>query len=169
MASHLEFEQWVPSPLEHVFAFFSNPENLPRLKPASSGTKLIALNRVPAPPSPSGNNGYKAAGVGSSIVTSFLVFPHLPVRSQWIARITEFEWNHYFADVQDQGPFKSWHHRHEFWAETHGGIAGTLVRDVIDYEVGLGFLGEIANALFIQRQMNNTFAQRQQSLPHLLS
>jgi hypothetical protein len=85
MASHLEFEQWVPSPLEHVFAFFSNPENLPRLMPTSSGTKLIALNRVPAPPSPSGNNGYKAAGVGSSksarLVTDWSTLPRISFRA----------------------------------------------------------------------------------------
>ena len=165
MPSHLEFDHWVPFPLDRVFAFFSNPENLPRIMPKASATRLIHLNRVPPP----GNSSDKAAGVGSTLVTSFRVFPFLPMRAQWIARITEFEWNHHFADVQDKGPFKSWHHRHEFWAETHGGIAGTLVRDVIDYEVGLGFLGEIANALFIQRQVNNTFAQRQKSLPHLLS
>jgi ligand-binding SRPBCC domain-containing protein len=166
---HLEFEQWVPFPIEHVFAFFSNPENLPRIMPASSGTKLITVNRKPAPPSPPGMNGDKAAGVGSTIVTSFRVFPFLPLRAQWIARITEFEWNHYLADVQDRGPFKSWHHRHEFRAETRGGVRGTLVRDVIDYEVGFGFLEAIANALLVRRQMQSTFAQRQQTLPKLLA
>jgi ligand-binding SRPBCC domain-containing protein len=169
MSSHLEFEQWVPFPIERVFAFFSNPENVPRIMPASSSTKLIALNRKPAPPPPPGIPGDKAAGVGSTIVTSFRVFPFLPLRAQWIARITEFEWNHYFADVQDRGLFQSWHHRHEFRAETRGGVGGTLVRDLIDYEVGFGFLGRLANALLVRRQMLSTFAQRQQSLPKLLA
>ena len=169
MPSHLEFEQWVPFPIERVFAFFSNPQNLPRIMPTATQTKLIVLNRMPAPPPPSGIVGDKAAGVGSTIVTSFRVFPFLPIRAQWIARITEFEWNHYFADVQDKGPFQSWHHRHEFAAEARENVAGTLVRDVIDYEVGFGFIGAIANALFIRRQMENTFAQRQHTLPKLLS
>ena len=169
MLHHLEFEQWVPFPLERVFAFFSNPENLPRIMPASSGTKLIALNRMPAPAPPPGSAGDKAAGVGSTIATSFRVFPFLPLRAQWIARITEFEWNHYSADVQDRGPFKNWHHRHEFRAEARAGVVGTLVRDVIDYEVGFGFLGAIANALLVRRQMQSTFTQRHQTLPKLLS
>jgi ligand-binding SRPBCC domain-containing protein len=169
MANRLAFEQWVPFPLERVFAFFSNPENLPRIMPASSGTKLIALNRMPAPAPPPGSAGDKAAGVGSTIATSFRVFPFLPLRAQWIARITEFEWNHYFADVQDRGPFQSWHHRHEFRAEARAGVTGTLVRDVIDYEVGFGFLGAMANALLVRRQMQSTFAQRQQTLPKLLA
>ncbi len=113
--------------------------------------------------------GEKSAGVGSTIVTSFLVVPFLPIRAQWIARITEFEWNNHFADVQDQGPFKKWHHRHEFAALTREGVSGTLVRDVIDYEVGFSFLGGIANALFVRHQMESTFAQRQHTLPQLLA
>jgi ligand-binding SRPBCC domain-containing protein len=169
MVSHLEFEQWVPFPLQDVFAFFSNPENLPRIMPAASATRLVALNRMP-PTGRSNDNaaGDKAAGVGTTIVTSFLVFPFLPIRARWIARITEFEWNHYFADVQDKGPFKNWHHRHEFVDETRGNVDGTLVRDVIDYEVGFGIVGSIGNALFLRRQMENTFAQRPETLPQLL-
>ncbi len=168
MPNHLKFEAWVPFPIEHVFAFFSNPENLPRIMPAASATKLIILNRVPPAP-PVGALSDKAAGVGTTVVTSFRVFPFLPIRAQWIARITEFEWNHHFADVQDKGPFKSWHHRHEFAVESREGVAGTLVCDVIDYEVGFNFIGAIANALFIRRQMESTFALRQQVLPKLLS
>lgn len=169
MPHHLEFEQWVPFPLERVFAFFSNPENLPRIMPASSRTKLIVLNRMPAPPPPPGVMGDKAAGVDSTIVTSFRLFPFLPIRAQWVARITEFEWNHHFADLQEKGPFKSWHHRHEFRAEIREGMTGTLVCDVIDYEIGLGFLGAIANALFVRRAMKRTFRERQQTLPQFLA
>ncbi len=166
---HLEFEQWVAFPQQRVFAFFSNPENLPRIMPSASQTKLIRLNIKPAPPPPPGIAAKDAAGAGSTIVTSFRVFPFLHLRAQWVARITEFEWNHHFADVQDKGPFKSWHHRHEFAAAERDGVGGTLVRDVIDYEVGFGWLGKIANALFVRRQMESTFAQRQQSLPKLLA
>lgn len=169
MASHLEFEQWVPVPVERVFAFFSNPENLPRVMPPASATKVIAINWVPPPPPPTGTANEKAAGVGTTIIMSFRVFPALPLRARWIARITEFEWNHHFADVQDKGPFKDWHHRHEFVAQASDEVTGTLVRDVIDYEVRFGFVGTIANALFVRRQMEGTFAERQQRLPQLLA
>ena len=167
MSHHLEFEHWVPFPLERVFAFFSNPENLPRIMPASSCTQLIALNRVHPPELPAGS-GEKAAGVGSNIVTSFCLFSFLPIRRRWVARITEFEWDRYFADVQDEGPFKSWHHRHEFASARRNGAAGTTIRDVIDYEVSFGFLGSIVNAFFIRPQMQSTFAERQERLPELL-
>src|ERR1700687_694237 len=169
MPHHLEFELWVPFPVERVFAFLSNPENLPRIMPAASAPTILGLKRVAPPSSPAGAAADSAAGVGSTIVTSFRIFPFLPMRAKWIARITEFEWNHYFADAQDKGPFKHWHHRHEFRADTREGVAGTLVRDVIEYEVGFGFIGAIANALFVRRQMESTFAQRQKVLPNLLS
>lgn len=165
MGCHLQFEQWVPFPIETVFQFFSNPENLPRIMPKASATRLVRLDRVPPPAS----TNDKAAGIGSTILTSFRVVPLLPFRAQWIARITEFEWNHYFADVQDKGPFKNWHHRHELFAETRQGIAGTLVRDIIEYEIGFGWLGSIAESLFVRRQMEKTFAERQQRLPQLLA
>lgn len=164
MGGHLEFEQWVPFPVGKVFEFFSNPENLPRIMPKASGPQLLALNRVPPP----GIASKKAAGVGSTIVTSFRVFPLLPFRAHWIARITEFDWDHYFADVQDKGPFKRWQHRHELGSEMHQNVSGTVVRDIIDYEVGFGWLGSFADALFVRRQMERTFAERQQKLPQLL-
>jgi ligand-binding SRPBCC domain-containing protein len=165
-STHIEFEDWVPFPIESVFDFFSNPENLPRIMPAASATRIIELKRVP-PRIPGPNP--KAAGTGSRITTSFLVFPYLLFRAAWTACITEFEWNHHFADVQQKGPFKSWHHRHEFATQTRDGVNGTIIRDIIDYEVGLRFLGRIANALFLRRQIESTFAQRQQALPKLLS
>jgi ligand-binding SRPBCC domain-containing protein len=118
---------------------------------------------------PSGGSNGKTAGVGSTIVTSFRAVPLLPFRAQWIARITEFEWNHHFADVQDKGPFKRWHHRHELQSEVRQDISGTLVRDVVDYEVGFGWLGSFANAVFVRRQMQGVFAERQQKLPNLLA
>lgn len=169
MPHHLEFADWVPHPLPRVFDFFSNPENLPRLMAAETYTRLDRLQPLAPPPAPDGRSSPKAAGAGSILFTSFRPIPWLPLRQAWIARIVEFEWNHYFADVQQKGPFKSWHHRHEFLADTRDGIAGTLVRDVIDYEVGFGPLGVLANDLFIASQMRTMFAARQKALPTLLA
>jgi ligand-binding SRPBCC domain-containing protein len=169
MKHHLEFEHWVPFPLARTFSFFSNPENLPRIMPAASVTRIVRLTRTTPPSPPADTATNHAAGVGSTIVTSFRIVPFLPLRSQWIARITAFEWNHHFADVQDKGPFKTWHHRHEFSAETRNGVEGTQIRDVIDYQVGFGLAGSIANRLIIRPQIETTFAVRQEALLELLS
>lgn len=168
MTHHLEFAHWVPFPIERVFLFFANPGNLPRLMPPETDTRIDRLQLVP-PPTPTSPSSHPLAGIGSEIYTSFRVIPGLPFRSTWIARISDFELNRHFADIQAKGPFQSWHHRHEFISETRDGIPGTLVRDQIDYSVGFGPLGAAANHLFVTRQLHQTFHHRQQTLPSLLA
>ena len=137
--------------------------------PTATQTRLDQLHLV-APPAATGFlDVQRSAGVGSIIVTSFRLSPILPLRAQWVARITEFKWNHHFADVQQRGPFKRWHHLHEFVTDNRDGIDGTLVRDVIEYEVGFGPLGALGDKLLIARRICDTFAQRQKILPQLLS
>ena len=159
----LRFEQWVPFPVQKVFLFFADPHNLPRIMPPDTAIRIVEIKLVPV-----GGDENRMPAPGTEIVTSFRPLSFLPFRQQWIALITEFESNHHFADVQKQGPFKSWHHRHEFAAETRDGLAGTVVRDIIDYEVGFGFAGELADKLFIRRTFQRMFAHRQRTLEELL-
>jgi ligand-binding SRPBCC domain-containing protein len=170
VAYQAQFEQWVPFPIEQVFLFFANPENLPRIMPPSTDTRIENLRLVPpaAPATAETYVGNSLAGVPSEIVTSFRVAPLLPLRQTWIARITEFEWNRLFADIQVAGPFKSWTHRHEVTPAVRNGVSGTLVRDRIEYEIGFSFLGAIAQTLFVRRQMRATFAYRHAVLEKLL-
>ena len=164
-----EFADWVPFTPEQVFLFFADPKNLPRIMPPSTDTRIEHLSLEPPPPAPGSFNSLQSlAGVGSEIVTSFRVMPPLPFRGQWIARITEFEWNHHFADTQVRGPFASWLHRHEVAAEERNGVPGTLVRDRIEYQIGFRVLGAAAERLFVGRQLKVVFAHRQKVLGELL-
>ncbi len=136
--------------------------------PPRTGTELVGLKLVPPPGTEDELTERTAlAGVGSEIVTSFRLLPFLPFRARWTALITEFEWNHHFADVQKQGPFRSFHHRHELREETRNQVRGTVVRDVIEYDVGFGWLGELAQRLVVRRQLEGTFAYRQGALAKL--
>jgi ligand-binding SRPBCC domain-containing protein len=173
MAYHAQFEQWVPAPIERVFLFFANPGNLPRIMPPQTGAELLRVSLVPPPGADSRQatiaDRQPLAGAGSELVTTFRVLPLLPFRAQWIALITEFEWNHHFADVQKQGPFKRFHHRHEFVAEIRNGVAGTRVHDLIEYEIGFGFLGALAQRVLVGRQFRKIFEYRQRALEGLLA
>lgn len=169
MTHPVEFEDWVPFPIEQVFLFFANPENLPRIMPPETGTRIEALRLVAPLPLLVVSHLGPIAGVGSEIDTSFRVVPGLPFRAKWTARITEFEWNHHFADIQAKGPFGSWHHRHEFAAEARNCVDGTVVRDRIDYSVGFGIIGDIGQKLFVDRQLRQIFQRRQKALPGFLS
>jgi ligand-binding SRPBCC domain-containing protein len=166
MAVHVQFEHWVAMPVEKVFAFFSDPNNLPRIMPPSTGTRNEKMTLLSPPGSADPAN---AAGIGSEIVTSFRALPFLPFRFTWIALITEFKRNERFADRQTKGPFKHFFHVHEFRSETRGTVQGTLVRDVIEFEVGLGPIGKIAERCFVLPQLRRTFRYRQKKVEELLT
>lgn len=166
-------ETWVDHELASVFAFFSDPTNLPRLMPAQMDVRLESLELVPPPEGAikkivvkSGEN--PAAGPGSKILISFRVVPFLTFRGRWLAEILEYEPLSYFLDTQRKGPMKSWRHRHSFCAETRGGVAGTIVRDEVEYQLPFGILGRLADSLFVERMMRRTFASRHQQLHRLL-
>ena len=55
MVHLVQFEQWVPVPIERVFLFFANPGNLPRIMPPQTGTELVRLKLVPPPGIPQKN------------------------------------------------------------------------------------------------------------------
>ena len=165
----IQFEQWVAVPVEQVFRFFSNPNNLPRIMPPGRRTRLVRLSLPRSTASPQGSADHPGlAGVGSEIVTSFRIFPWLPWRAEWVAQVVGFEWNHHFADVQKKGPFKSFHHRHEFAAVRRNGVNGTIVRDVIRYG-GFGIFGKWAQNLLLIRKLKQTFEYRQTTLEKLLA
>ena len=171
MKSRFESEQWLAKPVEKVFAFFADPGNLPRIMPPAMDAKLLNLKLVSH--EMSSRNGALAvgsnvAGAGTEMVLSFSVLPGLPWRGRWMARIADCEINHFFTDLQVKGPFKCWHHRHEFVSQARDGVPGTLIRDVVEYEVGFGPLGTLADRLFVRRQLRRTFAWRQQAVRELL-
>jgi ligand-binding SRPBCC domain-containing protein len=175
MPSKYKFEQWVRFPRDQVFLFFANPANLLRIMPPKLDTRIDALH-LKAPVIPSEAEGSCAArpvqslaGTGSEISTSFRVLPFLPFRATWVALITEFEWNHHFADVQMLGPFHSFHHRHELKPEVSEGVVGTVVKDEVELDVGYGWAGKVIEKLFVSAQMRQTFQHRQRILPKLLA
>jgi ligand-binding SRPBCC domain-containing protein len=164
MRHHFTAEQWLPYSVELVFSFFANPENLPRLMPAWQKARIEEASFAPPPPRPP-MHGMRlkgiAAGAGTRMTISFRPFPYSPFRVPWDATIDEFTWNDHFCDSQGRGPFAFWHHCHYIVAETRNGIAGSLVRDQLEYEMPLGPLGELGHTLFVQRQLQSTFAYRQ--------
>jgi ligand-binding SRPBCC domain-containing protein len=169
-------EQWLPYPLELVFAFFANPQNLPHLMPLWQNARIEDATFVPPPPRPgmSSCGNTIAAGVGTQVTISFKPFPRAPFRIPWHAEITDFIWNQRLCDIQLHGPFAYWRHCHTVTEETRtdqSGIptTGTLLYDDVDYEMPLGKFGELAQRLFITRQLTSTFAFRHTRTADLLS
>jgi ligand-binding SRPBCC domain-containing protein len=168
-------EQWVPFPIEHVFAFFANPENLPRLMPPWQKARIEEAAFAPPPPTPPGGRSYPGvvAGAGTRMTLSFRPFPYSPMRVPWDAEISEFVWNEHFCDIQHRGPFAYWRHCHRLTPETRilesGSLSpGTLLRDEVEYEFPGGPLGDLAAKTFAPVQFRYLFKFRQERTAALL-
>jgi ligand-binding SRPBCC domain-containing protein len=167
-------EQWLPFPVETVFDFFANPENLPRLMPAWQRARIEELKLVPPPFRPGSdpfNPGPEtiAAGKGTRMTISFLPFPHAPFRLPWDAEITDFEWDNHFCDVQHRGPFAYWKHCHRLEPQIRGALRGALLCDHVEYELPLGPLGDLAHRLLVRHQIEQIFHDRHRLTAELMS
>jgi ligand-binding SRPBCC domain-containing protein len=81
---------------------------------------------------------------------------HFGVRQRLTSKITLFERPHHFRDSMVSGAFKRFDHDH-FFSEIDG---QTLMKDVFDYESPLGFLGRIADFLFLEKYLENLLTVR---------
>jgi len=81
---------------------------------------------------------------------------HFGITQTLTSKITEFEKPNYFADEMVNGAFKKFKHEHHF-ADSQN---GTLMTDFFDYESPLGFLGIIADKLFLKKYMTELLTKR---------
>jgi ligand-binding SRPBCC domain-containing protein len=159
MFQFFETSQFLTVDAERAFCFFADPQNLPRISPPESKTRIVRLKVVSPPDHPG------LAGEGSEIEMSVRLFPRFPIRRRWLARIVEFEYGAYFRDAQVRGPFAHWDHTHSFQASG----AGTIISDIVEYEVGYGKLGEAANAFLIRDALKKMFVYRHRATERLLA
>lgn len=81
---------------------------------------------------------------------------HFGVKQKLTSKITAFERPTYFRDSMVKGAFKRFDHDHYF--EAIG--AGTLVKDVFDYNSPLGILGTIADWLLVESHLREMLEER---------
>lgn len=88
---------------------------------------------------------------------------HLGVRQRLTARVVSMERPVRFADEQVRGVFRRLRHVHEF--EDRAGA--TLMRDTLEWTSPLGFLGVLADLLFVERHLRSFIFAKQQALKRL--
>lgn len=136
----LRRQQTVGGDLADVFAFFKSPHNLEAITPPWLGFRVLDATDA-------------EVRVGTRIRYT-LRLHGIPVR--WESRISEYVENGMFADEQLVGPYRSWYHRHLFRA-VPGGVE---LEDIVEYRMPLGPLGQVAHALFVERQLRRIFDHR---------
>lgn len=134
----------VPRPRPEVFAMFENPRNLALITPKGLGFQVLS-------------EGDLTMRVGLEIDYRFR-WLGLPMR--WRTLITEYDRLNHFVDEGIRSPYRLWRHRHEFTDVP----AGTEVLDTVMYAMPFGFVGRLANAVTVHRQLLNIFEYRQRTL-----
>jgi ligand-binding SRPBCC domain-containing protein len=81
---------------------------------------------------------------------------HFGVKQNLTSKITQYERPRHFRDSMVEGVFKRFDHDHFF---EHSG-AQTLMKDIFDYDSPLGFLGNIADVLFLESYMRKILTER---------
>jgi ligand-binding SRPBCC domain-containing protein len=81
---------------------------------------------------------------------------HLGFYQTLTSKITVFQYPDYFEDEMVQGIFKSFRHKHHF---TQRNGTTTMV-DIFNYTSPFGFIGRLADILFLKKYMTNFLRKR---------
>lgn len=139
-------EQFIPKPLEEVFAFYADARNLERLTPSWLRFEVLTPEPIEM-----------AKGIR---IDYRLKLRGLPMR--WQSEITLWEPPLRFVDFQRRGPYSLWEHLHTF--EQLDG--GTLVGDWVRYAVPGG---RLVDRLFVSRDVRRIFTHRGEKLAELFA
>jgi ligand-binding SRPBCC domain-containing protein len=134
--------QQLPISLAQAWDFFSSPSNLKEITPDNLGFKII-----------SNHHGHK---MYAGQIIEYTVSPVFGIPMYWMTEITNVQDHNYFIDEQRFGPYSMWHHQHHF-KTVDGGVEMT---DIVHYKLPLWFLGDIANTLFVKKQLQHIFNYR---------
>ena len=138
----LKTVQQLPVNLDKAWDFFSSPANLSSITPSKLGFKIISLHH--------GEKMYAGQ------IIEYTVKPLLGVPLYWMTEITHVKEKEYFIDEQRFGPYSLWHHQHHFKEHANG----VEMTDIVHYKLPLYFLGDIANALVVKKQLKYIFDYR---------
>ena len=150
MLHTLKTTQFIKSDINTISKFMSAPQNLAKITPSHMGFTIV-----------SDVNDLEKIYAGQII--EYDVTPVLGLKMHWVTEITHVKHLHYFVDEQRFGPYTLWHHKH-FLKEVDGGVE---MIDIIHYKIPFGFIGKIANALFVKHKLKEIFDYRFKKLEEL--
>jgi ligand-binding SRPBCC domain-containing protein len=144
----LRREQWIPRPIEDVFAFFADAGNLGLITPPWLNFEFLTPRPI-------------ALHAGARI-RSRLRWHGLALG--WLAEIRRWQPPSEFVDVQVRGPYRLWHHTHRF----EPAAGGTRMRDEVRNRLPLGPLGRVAHAWRVRSDLEAIFDHRARRISEIL-
>ena len=148
---HFHQKQFIRADIDTVWDFFSSPHNLNEITPPFMNFEILDIS------------GSEKMFNGQLIKYKVSPFPF--VRVKWVTEIKNIQQKKFFADNQLKGPFKLWHHEHTF-TEVNGGIE---MEDHVTYAVPFGFIGRLANAIAVDKQVHQIFEYRRKKIDLLFN
>lgn len=134
--------QYLKTDLDTIWDFVSSPKNLKEITPDymlfQITSKELKEKMYPG------------------MIISYKVSPLFNIKMNWVTEITQVKDKHFFIDEQRMGPYKMWHHQH-FLEEQDNGV---MMTDIVTYIPPFGILGDVANSLFINNQLEGIFNYR---------
>lgn len=140
-------EQFLPLPKEIVFNFFSKAENLEKITPEILQFRIQSISTKEI------QNG--------TLIDYRLKIHGIPAK--WKTEIEKWNPPFHFIDNQLKGPYKLWHHTHEF--EDFAG--GTLMKDKVRFRLPFGFLGWLGGFHFVKSDVTKIFEYRRQAVAQI--
>jgi len=138
----LETKQVLPISLKEAWEFFSSPKNLQKITPPHMGFQIISKHH--------GDKMYAGQ------IIEYNVKPLFGIPLYWMTEITHVVDQKYFVDEQRFGPYSLWHHQHHFKEVAEG----VEMSDIVHYKLPFWFLGDIAQGLFVKKQLEGIFKYR---------
>jgi len=138
----LKTTQRIPSSQDAVWDFISSPANLQKITPPYMGFQITTPD-LPVKAYP-------------GMIISYKVSPVAGIKMTWVTEITQVKEPDFFVDEQRSGPYNLWHHEHHL-RPIEGGV---LMTDIVHYKPPFRILGDLAQWLFIRKQLKGIFAYR---------
>jgi ligand-binding SRPBCC domain-containing protein len=101
--------------------------------------------------------------VYEGLIIDYEVRPLFGIRTHWRTKIIQVDEGKSFTDIQLKGPYKYWKHFHEFTPND----TGVLMKDVVSYQIPLGFFGNLVNLLIVNRKLKVIFDHRHEVLERM--
>ncbi len=144
----LEFTTIIPSSIEVVWDFFSNPANLNKITPPEMNFRIL----TPLPEQ-----------MYEGMMIAYKVRPLKGMRLTWLTETTKSKDHELFIDEQRVGPYKIWHHEHHFRQMAEG----VEMKDILVYDLPAGFIGRWMDDLLIYKQVTKIFLFREKQIVRL--
>ncbi len=138
------YSSQLPASAEEVYNWHARPGALERLTPPWENFELVEQT-----------NGIENGSVSKAYLRIG------PARITMVSRHSDNEPGRKFCDTQEQGPFRAWHHTHNFHPLSE---QRSELEDNIRYKLPLGLLGKIGGAHYSRQRLEKTFRYRHEVL-----